>query len=249
MTKMIAEIGLNHLGSEDRALKMLNEVLQTDIDAVTFQIREPKFYDADELSHRPLSLDFYSAASKIAIENGKEFGLALCDVNLIDQLLSKVQVNFWKTLSWDFTNKSLKMRLIETGLPVYLSTGLSSMDEVIRESSLTPNAILIHTQLSQAIGDVNLKAIPNMAALTNMRVAFGMHCEEMDILKLALAYEPLAIFFYVKEGGLGGLFDDLHAIDTKSLASIMVGMNVLKGAIGDGNKHEMKKPAWVVSNE
>jgi len=234
------------LGSEDLAWKMLNEVLPTGIDAVTFQIREPKFYNDSEESHRPLTIDFYAAAAKLLNDNGKEFGLALCDVNLVDQLLSKIEINFWKTLSWDFTNKSLKMRLIETGLPVYLSTGLSSMNEVIHESILTPSAILIHTQLSQATGDVNLKAISTMAARTNMQIAFGMHCEEIDVLKLALAYEPFAIFFYLKEVGLTGLFDDLHAIDTKSLPSIMASINTLKVAIGDGNKRETQKPAWVV---
>ncbi len=44
MTQIIVEIGLNHLGSEERAWRMLEGVAASGADAVTFQIREPKFY-------------------------------------------------------------------------------------------------------------------------------------------------------------------------------------------------------------
>jgi len=246
---MIAEIGLNHLGSEERAWDMLKKILQTDIDAVTFQIREPNFYASDDHTHRPLPLEFYSAASKLAHEHGKEFGLALCDIDAVEKICSEVQIDFWKTLSWDFLNDLIKTKLIKTRLPVYLSTGLSSMAEVVRESKYTPNAILIHTQLSQAIGDVNLKAIATMRNQTEMPVAFGMHCEDVDVLKLALAYEPYAIFFYVKEEGLEGLFDDLHAIGIAKLPMVLQKLKVLSASIGNGDKQGMQKPSWVVSNE
>jgi len=46
MTQLIAEIGLNHNGSEEHAQRMLENVLAAGIDAVTFQIREPEFYTA-----------------------------------------------------------------------------------------------------------------------------------------------------------------------------------------------------------
>jgi sialic acid synthase SpsE len=246
---MIAEIGLNHLGSEQRAWDMLRKVLQTEVDAVTFQIREPKFYSLSDQSHCPLTLEFYAAASKLTHDHGKSFGLALCDINLIEVILSEVKVDFWKTLSWDFANDSIKTKLISTGLPVYLSTGLSSMVEVVRESKNTPSAILIHTQLSQALSDVNLKAISTMAAQTKLPVAFGMHCEDMDVLKLALSFEPYAIFFYIKEQGLEGLFDDAHAIDISKLSIEMQRLRTLISSIGSGDKQAMQKPSWVVPNE
>lgn len=249
MTRVIAELGLNHLGSEERAWNMLKKALRTEVDAVTFQIRESKFYTRNDLAHTPLSLEFYSAASKLTHEYGKTFGIALADINLVQEVLSRVEVDFWKALSWDFSNSLLKAKLISTGLPVYLSTGLSSIEEVLRESKDVPSVILIHTQLSQAIDDVNLKAISTMAELTRMPVAFGMHCEDKDVLKLAIAYEPHSIFFYVKEEGLEGLFDDLHAVDLNSLPEIALSLKALPASIGNGYKQAMQKPAWVVPNE
>ena len=40
---IICEIGINHLGSELRATKMVNQILKTNIDALTFQIPSPDF--------------------------------------------------------------------------------------------------------------------------------------------------------------------------------------------------------------
>ena len=82
-TQLIAEIGLNHNGSEETALRMLKNLLATSIDAVTFQIREPEFYTADAPPRRRLSEDFYRKAVKIVHEAGRLFGIAICDESAI----------------------------------------------------------------------------------------------------------------------------------------------------------------------
>ena len=43
-SQLIAEIGLNHMGNEDYAHKLVEGLVQTKVDAITFQIREPSFY-------------------------------------------------------------------------------------------------------------------------------------------------------------------------------------------------------------
>jgi hypothetical protein len=108
------------------------------------------------------------------------------------------------------------------------------------------NAVLIHTQLSQKPGDVNLKAIPAMAKATGLPVAFGLHCENHDVLQVALAFEPHSIFFYVKETGVDGLFDDHHALPLDGLAGTVRNLKDLMQALGTGEKREMEKPGWVV---
>jgi sialic acid synthase SpsE len=40
----IAEIGLNHLGSPKRLINYVNYLNETNIDALTVQIREPEYY-------------------------------------------------------------------------------------------------------------------------------------------------------------------------------------------------------------
>jgi len=245
MPEFIAEIGLNHIGEEARAVDLLTKVLASGVDALTFQIREPKFYESQESSHRPLSMSFYTKAAERCREAGLQFGIAIADRLLVESF-QEIGTDFWKTLSWDFGNKELRDALFKTGKRVFLSTGLSDMATVIEGSKGLSNATLIHTQLSQDAGDVNLKAIPTMAKTTGLPIAFGLHCEDHDVLKVALAFEPASIFFYVKQAGIEGLFDDKHAIDVEELSGYVAELRKLNQSLGTGEKASMQKPSWVV---
>ena len=60
---IIAEIGLNHLGNPNLADKYLDSLLNTEVDAITFQIRENDFYDnppSPEMKNYKLSRDYYT---------------------------------------------------------------------------------------------------------------------------------------------------------------------------------------------
>lgn len=245
MTALITEIGLNHLGDEERARRMLSRVLEAGADGITFQVREPKFYESTESTRRRLPLDFYREASATVHEAGRRFGIAIADQSMIAGLAT-VGVDFWKTLSWDFGNENLRRELFATGRPVFLSTGLSSMSDVLEGSKRIDNAILIHTQLSQEFTDVNLKAIPAMAQATGLPVAFGLHSRNHDVLKVALAFEPHSLFFYVKEAGVEGLFDEEHALALDGLSETLHNLKQLMQTLGTGKKEGMEKPAWVV---
>jgi N-acetylneuraminate synthase len=245
MTQLIAEIGLNHHGSEERAQRMLENLLTTSVDAVTFQIREPGFYTADAPPRHKLSEDFYRKAVKTVHEAGRQFGIAICNESAIS-LFDSIGGDFWKTLSWDFKNHSINQQLQATGKLVFMSTGLSSMEDIVEISSVWKNIVLIHTQLSQKIEDVNLKAINAIRNRTNLPVAFGLHCNNHEVLKLAISFEPQAIFFYVKEDGISGLIDDEHAIFMHEVKSLVNNIRILSTAIGTGHKNATDVPNWVV---
>ena len=244
MTQLIVEIGLNHNGSEERAQRMLENLLAAGIDAVTFQIREPEFYTADAPPRRA-SEDFYRKAVKIIHESGRLCGFAMCDESLIP-LFDAMGADFWKTLSWDFKNYSINKRLQATGKLVFMSTGLSSMEDILDISSVWKNIVLIHTQLSQKIEDVNLKAVDTIRRRTKLPVAFGLHCSNHEVLKLAIGFEPQAIFFYVKEEGVSGLIDDEHAIFIHEVKDLIESLRILSTAVGTGNKINMDVPRWVI---
>jgi len=75
-------------------------------------------------------------------------------------------------------------------------------------------------------------------------VGFGLHCSNHDVLKLALAYEPSAVLFYLKEEGCTGLFDDEHAIAMSELSAFVRNLKSLQSAIGTGKKIGAEKPPW-----
>lgn len=240
---LTAEIGHNHLGDLPRATEMLELVLASGVDSVTFQVREPRFYESPETSRLKLPMEFLARAARLVHDAGRRFGIAICDKSLI-RPLQEAGVDFWKTLSWDFPNEDLRAALQATGKPVFYSTGLSGMEEVLRGSKGLRNAVLIHTQLSQKTADVNLKAIRAMQDATGLPVAFGLHCHNLEVLKLALAFEPHSIFFYVKMGGLA-VDDDAHAVPVEQLAATVSSLRELSTAVGTGIKASMERPAWV----
>jgi len=243
MTQLIVELGLNHLGSEERAWRMLECVGASGADAVTFQIREPKFYEAAEPNRDRLPEKFYRAAVEATHARGQSFGFAIADEAAVSPL-NALGVDFWKMLSWDFMNRSLLGALQATGKRVMMSTGLSSHEEIIEGSASSGNVELIHTQLSQKIEDVNLKVISEIRRQTGKAVGFGLHCSNHDVLKLALAYEPSAVLFYLKEEGCTGLFDDEHAIAMSELSAFVRNLKSLQSAIGTGKKIGAEKPPW-----
>jgi sialic acid synthase SpsE len=243
MPALIAEIGMNHLGDEVRARRMLEGSLESGVDSVTFQVREPRFYESAETSGLKLPNEFYREAASTAHQRSRQFGMAICDQAMVEPL-DAMGVDFWKTLSWDFRNHALRAVLQATGKPVFFSTGLSSSQEVRDGSQGQRNGVLIHTQLSLKTAEVNLKAISSMQRDTGLPVAFGLHCGNHDVLKLALAFEPHSILFYVKESGTQAR-DDEHAIPMEQLASLVDSLKELSGAIGTGIKMGMDAPAWV----
>jgi N,N'-diacetyllegionaminate synthase len=244
MTKYIAEIGLNHLGDETLAAKTLDILLQSGIDAVTFQIREKAFYDDPAPERRPLSDGFYRGCSQKVRATGKEFGIATCDADVVPRLAS--MVDFWKSLSWDLTNAHLIDAMVASGKQLYMSTGVSSMDDIAAAARRYASAVLIQTQLSQEISDVNVMAIKTIADRTNRKVAFGLHCQNHDVIKLAITLRPAAVFFYVKEVGLQMYFDDGHAIIREKVAEHVANWRELESAVGNGEKHAAKRPDWVI---
>lgn len=222
---------------------MLAQVLESGVDAVTFQVRERRFYESPEMSHLGLPLGFFEEAAATTHREGRQFGIAICDESLIAPLDS-LGIDFWKTLSWDFRNEELRSVLQNTGRPVFYSTGVSGMQDILEVSPKLHNAILIHTQLSQNLDDVNVKAIRTMESATALPIAFGLHCQNLDVLKLAIAFEPHSLFFYVKVSGIPA-YDDEHAIPLDKLAETVHSLKELMTAVGTGVKSGMETPAWV----
>jgi N-acetylneuraminate synthase len=236
----VAEIGNNHKGSEKAADDFLNALLQTSVDAVTFQIREAPFYNHTTADRISLSDNFFKQAIPRCHKRNKKIGFAIADPAKVN-FLHEAGADFWKTLSWDILNLELQKKLQATGKTVFISTGVSGIDEIVAAGKLHDNIKFIHTQLTYEPEMANLKAIRAMREATSKEVAFGSHCENKNIFFAALAFEPSDVFFYVK-GDDGGVYpDDKHAVVLSQVEHLIQEMRVLQSSLGDGNKRAMKK--------
>jgi len=232
---IIAEIGLNHCGSEERAQNLLQALLNTSVDAVTFQIRELEFYDQTHPRKRQLSDEYYQNAVRLAHKHHKLIGFAIAQPEKV-RFLDKIGTNFWKTLSWDLTNEKLLNMLHDTEKKVYVSTGISGMDDIMKVNQKMQNIEFIHTQLTDAVKDVNGRAVETIRQATGREVAFGLHCRDHDVMFVVLGFYPSSIFFYVKDDTEEEHPDDVHALSIGRIDATVSRLKKLMICVGDGSK-------------
>lgn len=237
---IICEIGINHLGSELRATKMVNQILKTNIDALTFQIPSPDFIKSFKIKTKELNLNFYKKIIKKIHKNGKKVGFAISNEHLIDKI-NNFGCDFWKILSRDFYNKNILTKIKKTNKKTYISTGFSSMNEIKKlNNAFGKNGYYIHTSLSHKYEDVNLNAIIEMKKnIGKNKIAFGLHSPDIKILYYAQIFSPESSFFYVKTKEKIKFPDNEHAIKIDDIKSILNNFNLIKASIGEGKKQKI----------
>jgi N,N'-diacetyllegionaminate synthase len=241
---IVAEIGLNHLGSEEYANLYLDQLFLTDVDGITFQIRESSFYNSSITICLNLEKKYYKDAFKKIKQSGKKVGVAIADIDFIDFCISE-KVDFYKVIRNDIANtKLLKKLLYSTNKPIFVSTGMSSIKEIdnffVHFKEYKERITLIHTQLSHRVVDVNLKAIQLLKNNYDINIGFGNHCENINVLYLATAFNPSSIFFYVK-GNINEKYpDDEHAVLLSDVNNVIANLKALPLAFGSANKFKME---------
>ena len=108
---IIAEIGLNHQGDTLYSLDYCKKLVNTNVDAVTYQIREREFYEKDEYKKLELTLEHYQEVGEYLHRHDKLFGVALANHDLVDDM-EKIGVDFYKVLSWDVNSFDFITKLV-----------------------------------------------------------------------------------------------------------------------------------------
>ena len=144
---IIAEIGINHNGSLEIAKKLIDEAVAAKVDAVKFQKRTPEICvpkDQWEIMRDTP----WGRMTYIDYKRKTEFGVA--EYAAIDQYCKKLGIDWfvspWDAPSVDFmeqfntviyklasaslTDHKLIQRILTTGKPLMLSTGMSTMKEI-----------------------------------------------------------------------------------------------------------------------
>ncbi len=145
-TFVIAEIGNNHNGSFDRAIKMINLAKEMKVDCVKFQMRQLDYvyrqktlkkqgddlsteYILDLLSRFELSIEEHKKLKEYCDEMKIIYMCTPWDEKSVS-FLENLDVCAYKVSSADLTNLFLIGILCRTKKPLILSTGMSSIDEI-----------------------------------------------------------------------------------------------------------------------
>jgi sialic acid synthase SpsE len=171
---VIAEIGLNHGGSVERALTMVDAAADAGASAVKLQT-----VIAAELAVASPIRDFFAtfeldeAAHRAVAARARARGLAFLSTPLSERavdMLERVGVDAYKIASGDLTWTGLIERCARTAKPVIISTGLASVDEIARayeaaRAGGAPGIALLHCVSAYPVpaGSENLRAIVTLA--------------------------------------------------------------------------------------
>ena len=156
-TFVIAELGINHQGNVDLAMRMIMEAKQCGADCVKFQKRTVErmltkeglnqpynnansFGDTYGEHKRKLELSFeeFRILKKCADNIGVLFSASGWDEESVD-FLDTLGVPFFKMASADLTNHPLLEHTAKKGKPIIISTGMSDMKMVIEALNIVLN--------------------------------------------------------------------------------------------------------------
>ncbi len=256
---IIAEAGVNHNGSVERALAMVSAAKNAGADAVKFQT-----FKADRLASKGapkadyqktsdasqtemlarLELDW--KAHRLIKERCEKEGILFLSTPFDEgsaDLLDKLGVSLFKLPSGEITNKALLQHVARKGRPLILSTGMSELSEVadavgwIREVSEAPLTLL------QCVSEYPAPADEaNLAAMDTLREAFALPAGYSDHtlgIEVALAAAARGACVIEKHFTLDRELpgpDHKASLLPSELAALVNGVRLVESAVGDGIK-------------
>lgn len=261
---IIAEAGVNHNGSLERAREMVKAAARAGADYVKFQTAVPELVissiapkaeyqkettGAEESQlemckaiHLPLS--DYKELKELCEEEGIGFMSTPFDLVSVD-LLADLGQDWFKIPSGEITNLPYLRKVAATGTPVIMSTGMSMPEEieaalkVLTGSGLKKkDIILLHcnTEYPTPMADVNLLAMKEMARRFGVRTGYSDHTQGIEVPIAAAALGACVIEkHFTLDRNLPGP-DHKASLEPQELAAMVRAVRNVEQALGTGEK-------------
>lgn len=200
----IAELGVNHDGSVDRALELTRAAAAAGADAVKLQLFETERLmskaaklaayqsaagESDPIAmlrRLELSIDDMARVVDLAHELGVHAIVTVFSIELVEKA-ETLAWNAYKTASPDIVHRPLLETLAATGKPMIVSTGASTMEEVERAVGWLTPATRGRLALMQCVSsyptppeDAELGGIAAIAAATGLPTGYSDHTPDID---------------------------------------------------------------------
>jgi sialic acid synthase SpsE len=204
---VIAEIGINHGGSPDRALALVDAAaaagahsvkLQTIVadELVAASCPAPSHVKAENLVEFFRQFELDEAAHHAVAERASLRGLKVISTPFSEgaiDMLERVGVDAYKIASGDLTWDQLIVRAAATGKPLIISTGMSTLAEAHHALAVARLAGAEHVALLHCVsaypvpkGSENLLAIRTLADECRVPVGLSDHGEDTFALPIAI---------------------------------------------------------------
>ncbi|MFC4138195.1 MULTISPECIES: N-acetylneuraminate synthase family protein [unclassified Microbacterium] len=257
-TYVIAEIGLNHNGDVEIAKKLIDVAREAGADAVKFQKRTPEIATPEHMRDVPretpwgtmtyldyrrrveFGRDEYIEIGDYATMAGLHWFASPWDVPSVD-FLEDLGVVAHKVASASLTDTELLLALRETGKPVILSTGMSTIEQIDRalDTLGTDRTILMHATSTYPMepGEANLKMIPTLRdRYAGVPVGYSGHERGLQISLAAVALGAVAVERHITLDRAMWGSDHAASLEPGGLERLVRDIRVIEEALGDGVK-------------
>lgn len=259
---VIAEAGVNHNGSVDLALKLVEAAREAKVDSVKFQTFKAERVATPGAPKASYQLEVTDPAeSQIAMLKGLELdqaaypglmaacrraGLVFMSTPYNEEdiaFLVGLGVPALKLASIHAAEPSILRAAAAPGLPVILSTGMCTMEEVKRavavfQSAGNRNLILLQctTNYPSATADANLRAMVTMGEQLGVVMGYSDHTQSDTACIAAIALGAHVIEKHLTLDKTMAGPDQPTSLEPAEMARLVIAIREAESALGSGVK-------------
>jgi N-acetylneuraminate synthase len=255
---VIAEIGLNHNGEVETAKRLIDVAADAGAQAVKFQKRTPAISTPEHMKNAlretpwgtmtyleyryrvEFDRDQYIEIGDYATLRGLSWFASPWDEVAVD-FLEDLQVVAHKVASASVTDLALLEALAETGKPIILSTGMSTIDQVDRAVEVlgTDNLVIMHATSTYPLPpeEANLRMIPTLRErYAGVPIGYSGHERGLQISIGAVALGAVAVERHITLDRTMWGSDHAASLEPVGFDHLVRDIRVLGEAMGDGIK-------------
>ena len=260
---IIAEAGVNHNGSLEMAKEMARVAKECGADIVKYQTAVPELVvsrfaekaayqkettDAaesqlDMIRKLHFSFDGHRELKEYCDQIGIQYLSAPFDIPSV-RFLASLKLPLLKIPSGEITNLPYLEEVGKTRIPVLLSTGMSTLNEItdalgILDDNGCPEATVLHcnTQYPTPYEDANLSAMLELFDQFGLPVGLSDHTPgwECDVAATVLGATVIEKHFTLDKSLPGP--DQKASLDPAEFKAMVDAVRHVEAALGDGRKH------------
>lgn len=257
-TYVIGEIGINHNGNIEIAKNLILAAKKAGVDAVKFQKRTPEicvpleqqsqmrdtpwgYITYLEYRHKvEFSFDEYQEIARYAREVGIDWFASAWDIPSLE-FMEKFDPPTHKIASALLTDKELLRAHRDTGKPLILSTGMSTMQQIREAVEILgeDRLLLCHTTSSYPCPpeELNLSMIKTLKENFNCPIGYSGHEVGLVPTAIAVAMGACLVERHITLDRSMWGSDQSASVEPQGLSTLVKYIRVTEKALGDGVKH------------
>ncbi len=256
-TYIVAEIGINHNGSVDIAKQMIDAAVHAGVDAVKFQKRTPEIC-TPPAQQKQMRETPWGYITYLEYRHKLEFGEA--EYREIDRYCKEKQVTWfasvWDEPSVDFiqqfhplvykipsaslTDHDLLRCVRKTGVPVILSTGMSTMEEIRAAVNVLGTSDLLITHCTSTYpcepDELNLRMIQTLRQEFACPIGYSGHEVGLVPPVVAVSLGACMVERHLTLDRAWWGTDQAASVEPGGFSRLVMYLRVAEASLGDGVK-------------